>query len=143
MRKRTQKRASITVVSSVSGGLSFLGGWQICHNLCLGVVALLSLVGITVVGMPLLFLTQYAIYFWSIAVLLLVPTLFMYWKNRKCMSSKLILFNIGIVIASVPFVWLQSYQLILWMIGGILVLSSVWMFLKPKIFGEHTKKTGR
>ena len=130
--KSNRKRKSLTAVSSISGGLSFLGGWQICHNLCLGVRALLSLIGITVVGMPLLFLTQYAIYFWSAAVLLLIPTLIMYWKNRKCMSVKLILFNVGIVIASVPFSWIQPYQIIFWSVGGVLILASAWLFLKAR-----------
>src|SRR3989344_1846903 len=92
--RKTHKEKFLSLFSGLSGSLSFLGGWQVCHNLCLGIIALLSIVGITVVGMPLLFLTQYAIYFWSVAVLLLIPTLIMYWKNRKCMSVKLILFNV-------------------------------------------------
>ncbi len=89
---KTHKEKFLNLFSGLSGSLSFLGGWQVCHNLCLGIIALLSLIGITFVGMPLLFLNQYAVYFWSIALLLLIPTLIMYWKNRKCMSTKLILF---------------------------------------------------
>lgn len=122
---KTRKEKFFSIFSGLSGTLSFFGGWQICHNLCIGIIALLSLIGITVVGMPLLFLTQYAIYFWSIAVLLLVPTLIMYWKNRKCMSHKIILFNIGIIIASVPFSFLQPYQILFWLIGGIFMLAAI------------------
>ena len=129
---KPHKEKFLSLFSGLSGGLSFLGGWQVCHNLCLGIIALLSMIGIAVVGMPLLFLTQYAVYFWSIAVLLLVPTLIMYWKNRKCMSNKLILFNVGIVIASMPFASLQAYQIAFWFIGGILIASSIWMFLKSR-----------
>lgn len=129
---KTHRERFLSLFSGLSGGLSFLGGWQVCHNLCLGIIALLSIIGITVVGMPLLFLTEYAIYFWSFAVILLILILFMYWKNRKCMSVKPILFNIGIVIASVPFAQMQSYQIAFWTIGGILIASSVWMFLKPR-----------
>lgn len=129
---KTHKEIFLSLFSGLSGSLSFLGGWQICHNLCLGIIALLSIVGITIVGMPLLFLTQYAVYFWSTAVLLLIPTLIMYWKNRKCMSIKLILFNVGIVIASVPFVQSTAYQIVFWIVGGILILSSIWMFLKSR-----------
>lgn len=93
---------------------------------------MLSAVGITVVGMPLLFLTQYAVYFWSAAVLLLIPTLIIYWKNRKCMSSNLIIFNVGIVIVSIPFVQFP-FQIALWMIGGALILYTVSIFLKSRI----------
>ena len=137
---KTHKERFPSLFSGISGSLSFLGGWQICHNLCLGIIALLSLIGITVVGMPLLFLTQYAVYFWSAAVLLLIPTLIMYWKNRKCMSVKLISFNVGIVIASVPFASLQTYQPVFWLIGGSMVFWSTWLFLKSKIVGVALKR---
>ena len=132
MNPQEKKGKALSVFSGLSGTLGFLGGWQICHNLCLGIIALLSIIGITVVGMPLLFLTQYTVYFWSAAVLLLIPTLVMYWKNRKCMSIKLILFNIGIVIASVPFVDMQAYQILFWLIGGVFILSATWMFLSTR-----------
>jgi hypothetical protein len=129
---RTHKGKFLGFFSGLSGGLSFLGGWQVCHNLCLAIIALLSAIGIAVAGMPLLFLTQYAVYFWSAAMLLLLPTVFMYWKNRKCMSVKLILFNIGIVIASVPF-W-QQYQILFWAAGGILTAASIWMFVRHRFW---------
>ncbi|MBI4174713.1 MAG: hypothetical protein HY517_03635 [Candidatus Aenigmarchaeota archaeon] len=129
--KNEKKGKALSAASGVSGGLGLLGGWQICHNLCLGIIALLSAIGITVAGMPLLFLTQYAVYFWSAAVLLLVPTVFMYLKNRKCMPMKLILFNIGIVTASVPF-W-QQHQIIFWAAGGILIFYSVYLFARHRI----------
>ncbi|MBI2578865.1 MAG: hypothetical protein HYW26_04085 [Candidatus Aenigmarchaeota archaeon] len=135
---KAHKEKFLSMFSGLSGSLSFLGGWQVCHNLCLGIIALLSVVGIAVVGMPFLFLTQYAVYFWSLAALLLVPTLILYWKNRKCISANLILFNIGIVIASVPFAQLQAYQVAFWLVGGVLIASSVWMFVKPK-FQKNNK----
>ena len=129
-----KKEKTLSSLSSLSGALSFLGGWQICHNLCLATIALLAVIGITVVGMPFLFLTDYAIYFWSLAVLLLIPTLVMYWKNRKCMSMKLILLNVGIVIASVPFA--GAYQAVFWLAGGIFILGAAWMFLESRFAGK-------
>jgi len=119
------KEKATSTFSILSGGLSFLGGWQICHNVCLGIIAALSLIGITLVGMPLLFLTKYAIYFWFIAVLFLIPTLIMYWKNRKCMSKNIILANIGIIIAAIPFDFLQQYNILFWVVGGILSYERV------------------
>ena len=117
-------------MSGASGGLSFLGGWQVCHNLCLAVIALLSLIGISVAGMPLMFLTQYAIYFWSAAVVLLIPSIFMYLKNKACMSKNLILFNIGIVVFSIPF--LQEVSLVFWFAGGLIIAFSLFSFFKNK-----------
>lgn len=127
---KTHKEKFLGVFSGISGSLSFLGGWQICHNVCLGIIAALSLIGITIVGMPLLFLTKYAVYFWSIAVALLIPTLIMYWYNRKCMSKNIVLVNIGIIIAAIPFASLQPYQLVFWFIGGILVGLAIFSYIK-------------
>ncbi len=132
-KNKMSKGKFMNFFSGISGGLSFFGGWQVCHNLCFGIVAALSLIGITIVGMPLLFLTQYAVYFWSAAVLLLIPTLVMYWENRKHMSKNLILANIGIVIVAVPFADLQSYRVIFWVIGGMFILTSVILFLRRKL----------
>ena len=129
---RTHKEKFLGLFSGISGGLGFLGGWQVCHNFCLGIIALLSIIGITIVGMPLLFLQQYNIYFWSAAVLLLIPTFVMYWKNRKCMSKNLILLNIGIIIAGVPFASLQDFYLLFWIIGGFFILSSITLYLKNR-----------
>ena len=125
-----KKRKTLTVISGLSGGLSFLGGWQVCHNLCLGIVALLSVIGITTVGMPLFFLTQYTIYFWLAAVLLLVPTGIMYMKYKKYISSKLIFLNIGIIIASIPF--FQDFIIAFWLIGGILIVYSIFLFVRDR-----------
>lgn len=129
---KTHKERFASIFSSLSGSLSFLGGWQICHNLCLGIVAALSLIGITIVGMPLLFLTKYAIYFWSVAVLLLIPTLIMYWRNRSYISKNLIMANIGIIIAAVPFDFLQTYNFLFWAAGVILIGIGILGYIKKR-----------
>ena len=125
-----EKAASFS--SSISGALSFLGGYQVCHNVCLGIIALLSLIGITIVGMPLLFLTKVAIPFWTAAVLLFAITLALYFK-KKCISKNLLMFNSGIIIAGIPFKAVQSYSIILWIIGGTLVALSFLFYIKGKI----------
>src|SRR3989344_3585368 len=113
--------------SSLSGALSFLGGYQVCHNVCLGIIALLSLIGITIVGMPLLFLTKVAIPFWTAAVALFAITLALYF-NKKCISKNLLMLNSGIIIAGIPFKAVQDYLAIFWIIGGTLVVLSILIF---------------
>jgi len=125
-----EKAASLS--SSISGALSFLGGYQVCHNVCLGIIALLSLIGITIVGMPLLFLQKVAVPFWIAAVLLFAITLAFYFK-KKCISKNLLVLNSGIIIAGVPFKALQNYLIIFWIIGGTLVLLSLLFYVKGKI----------
>ena len=114
--------------NGVTGVLSFLGGYQVCHNVCMGIITLLAVLGITVVGMPLAFLTSVAVPFWITAVILLFISLLMYWK-MKCISKSMLIFNSGLIMAGVPFGWAQKVQLELWIIGGALIILSVVLFI--------------
>ena len=125
-------------MGSVSGIASILGSWQVCHNVCLGLIALLSVIGISIVGMPLAFLTRIAVPMWSAAFALLLITLGFYFTKR-CISGKLITFNSGLIIAGVPFQPLQAYSKIFWIIGGTFATVSVVLFIKDKI-GERMRK---
>ena len=114
---------------SISGALSFLGGYQVCHNACLGLIALLTLLGFTVAGMPLLFLTKVAIPFWIAALTLVIITLILNYKKIIKISGNIILLNSGLIIAGIPFQNLQQFSYIFWITGGVLVLFSVgWYF---------------
>jgi hypothetical protein len=126
------KNRMLGASGSITGSLSFLGGYQVCHNVCLGIIAMLSLIGITVVGMPLLFLQTVAIPFWIAAVLLFAVTLMLYFK-MKCISKNLLMLNSGIIIAGIPFKAVQSYLVIFWIIGGTLVVLSLLLYIKRKI----------
>ena len=126
------KEKSLSITSSISGVMGFLGGYQVCHNLCLGLIALLSVIGITVVGMPLLFLTKAAIPFWTAAVVLFGVTMAFYFKN-KCISKNLLLFNGGIIIAGVPFQQFQNFTAIFWIVGGSFIIMSVLLYIKDRL----------
>lgn len=126
------KEKLVSISGSVSGITSFLGSYQVCHNLCMSLIALLGLIGITVAGMPLLFLTKVAVPFWIAAVILLLITLGIYFKKR-CISNKLIIFNSGLIVAGIPFQPLQKFSLFFWSIGGALVALSLILLLKGKI----------
>ena len=128
----TIKERLVTISGSISGIMGFLGGYQVCHNVCLGIIALLSLIGITIVGMPLLFLTKVAIPFWIAALFLFLISLIFYLKGG-CISRNLILFNGGIIIAAVPFEALRRFSLIFWIIGGSIILISIILFIKDRV----------
>ena len=130
-KKDVKNRKILNFTSSLSGTMGFLGGYQVCHNICLGIIALLSIIGITIVGMPLLFLTKVAIPFWIAAVILFLISLIFYFK-MKCISKNLLLFNGGIIVAGVPFRSLNDYSIIFWIIGGILIALSLISYLKEK-----------
>ena len=126
------KEKLATITSSASGVLSFLGGYQVCHNICMWIIALLSILGITVVGMPLLFLNKIAIPFWIAAIVLFLVSLYFYIK-MKCISKNTLILNSGILIAGVPFTQVQNYIKIFWIIGGTLIIISILFFIKDKI----------
>ncbi|MBI2143416.1 hypothetical protein HYU20_03695 [Candidatus Woesearchaeota archaeon] len=129
------KEKLIGASGSLSGITSFLGSYQVCHNLCMSTIALLSIVGITLAGMPLLFLTKVAVPFWTAAVALMLLTIFLYLKKR-CVSEKLIIFNSGLIVAGVPFQPLQQFSLIFWTTGGALVALSAILLIKDKLAGK-------
>ena len=113
----------------ITGALSFLGSYQVCHNACLALVAFLTFLGFAVAGMPLLFLTKVAIPFWIAALLLFVFTVFLKYKKMMHISDKLILLNSGLIIAGVPFQQVQNFNYLFWIVGGVLVISSIgWYF---------------
>lgn len=126
------KERIISISGSFSGAASILGSWQVCHNICLVIIALLAVLGITVTGMPLLFLTKLAIPLWTAAFILLLITFGIYIK-KKCISSRLMLFNSGLIIAGIPFQQVQQFSRQFWVIGGVLVLTAVSLFIKEKI----------
>ena len=126
------KEKAIGATGSVSGAASILGSWQVCHSICLGIIAVLGIIGITVVGMPLLFLTKVAVPLWSIAVLLLLATIMIY-RSRKCISKNLIILNSGLIIAGIPFQPLQKFSILFWTIGGFIAAAGVFLFVKEKI----------
>jgi len=126
------KEKAVGATGSISGAASVLGSWQVCHNICLGIIALLAVIGITLTGMPLMFLTKIAVPMWTAAFVLLLITIVLYVK-KNCISNRLIIFNSGLIIAGVPFQSLQNISRYLWVVGGALVLLSVSLFIKDKI----------
>ena len=74
---------------SVSGMAAILGSYQICHTVCIWIISLLAIIGITVVGMPLLFFQKIAVPMWTVAMLLFLLSLYFY-MVKKCISGRLI-----------------------------------------------------
>lgn len=133
--QKLMKEKLAGAASSASGITSILGSYQVCHNLCVSAMALLGVLGITVAGMPLLFLTKVALPFWIIASLLFIVTLGLYVK-KHCISRNLLIFNLGLITIGMPFQSLQSYSSLFWLMGGALVALSLTLFLKDKVMGK-------
>lgn len=118
---------------SLTGSLGFLGGYQVCHNACMGLITLLTFLGFAVAGMPLLFLTKVAIPFWIAAVSLLIIMLALNYKKIIHLSNKMLLFNSGLIVAGIPFQQVQQFNYIFWITGGVLVVFSIGWYFYDKI----------
>ena len=126
------KEKVLGAAGSISGGLSFLGGYQVCHNVCMGLISLLTLLGFTVAGMPLLFLTKVAVPFWTVAVMLLSTMMLLKYVKKMNISEKALLLNSGLIIAGTPFQQVQQFNYIFWIVGGVLVVFSIGWYVYEK-----------
>ena len=118
---------------SITGSLSVLGGYQVCHNACLALIAFLTFLGFTVAGMPLLFLTRVAVPFWTLALVLLITTIILKFGKNMKFSGKIILLNSGLIIAGIPFQEVERFNYIFWIIGGALIVFSVGWYVYEKV----------
>jgi hypothetical protein len=127
------------VASTGSGLLSFLGGYNVCHNICLGLIAGLTLIGISIEGMPLAFLQDYAVPMWVLAVTMLGITLYLY-KKHQCVSKNLLAANTGLIIAATPFRELEFLQIAFWIVGFGLVGVAIINYVSTKLEKKEEKK---
>ncbi|MBI2575731.1 hypothetical protein HYV84_00825 [Candidatus Woesearchaeota archaeon] len=131
MKEQTKERL-IASTGSISGATSVLGSWQVCHSICLGIVAMLGVIGITVTGMPLLFLTKVALPLWTLALVLLGVTIVLYFK-KHCISKNLIVMNTGLIIAGTPLKQVQSFSSVFLTVGGAIAATGIFLFIREKI----------
>lgn len=126
------KQKLIQGTNTMSGGVSVLGSYQICHNICMGLISLLSILGITVIGMPLLFLTKIALPFWIAAATLLLIMVILKLTIMKGLSTNMMIFNSGLIIAGIPFRNLQVYKNYFFIIGGSIAFIVLLLIIKNR-----------
>lgn len=126
------KEKLISSTSSVSGLSGIFSSYNVCHNICTAAIALLSVVGITVAGMPLLFLQKVALPIWMFAVVLFIATLLLYYKNRHCMSKNMLIANFGLLTIGTPFVQTTGLKPYFWAAGGIILAATLILAVKTR-----------
>jgi hypothetical protein len=131
------KERALSLTGSVSGAASVLGSWQICHNVCLGVIAVLGVLGVTLTGMPLLFLTKIAVPMWIVAASLLIIAGVLYVK-KKCISRSALLVNTGLITAGFPF--FTQFQIIYWITGASITVTGITVFFIDRTQRRKTKQ---
>lgn len=88
--------------SGVLGGIGSLH--NVCHSLCVTVVSIAALFGITLNILPLMFLQTYQLYFWIAALIFTVTSLYFYLQQRRKVARdrNLLLINSGLLIFGLP-----------------------------------------
>jgi hypothetical protein len=118
--------------SSVSGCASILGSWQICHNLCMSLVAALTTLGFAIQGMPLLFLNRWQKPLWMVALAFFGALLLLRFVTRmRFITRRSVFGNAGLMLAGLPFdvPWVSSAR-----IAGIAIaIIALAGYLKEQI----------
>ncbi len=130
------KNSYLSYIGGVSSASGVFSSYQLCHSICLGVIALLSLIGITLVGMPLLFLQKLALPLWTIGLALFALSLILYIK-LKCISKNLLIFNFGAIITGIPFENLQFLRSYFLVIGFSIIVISVYLIIKTRLENKN------
>lgn len=137
--KNPQKEGkAVGTINAAAGGMGIISAHNVCHALCEGLVGIVAVFGITGIGMPLAFLTDYNIYFWAMAFAFLLIG-FALLISRKCVSKNMMMFNGGIVLIGVPFSFLSPVLPAFWIGGSALVLFSIYNYTKGKINKRRKK----
>ena len=131
--KRGLKEKILSATSSASGLMGVFSSWTVCHNVCTAAIALLAIIGITVTGMPLLFLQSVAVPFWVAAVALFAILLLLKVRKMGCLSGKMLLLNAGLITAGIPFQAARQFSKVFWLAGGALVLAALLMIFRDRL----------
>lgn len=127
------KEKFLSVISSLGSVMGVFSSWTVCHNVCTAAIALLAVIGITVTGMPLLFLQSVALPFWLAGLGLFFVLLSLKILRMGCLSSKALIFNGGLLLFATPIASLQKFSVIFRVVGGVIVLFAVIAYIDGRI----------
>ncbi len=119
--------------SGVLGGIGSIH--NVCHSLCVTVVSILAIFGITTSILPLMFLQTYQMYFWIGALVFTALSFYFYLKQKRLVTRdrNLLLINGGLLLFGLPFLQLADYMDFFRFIGGSLALFGLILLSKLNI----------
>ncbi len=140
-RAREKKKGGIVgAFGGISGAGSVISAHNICHSVCLLVVAVLSLFGVLVSSSALMFLENYNFLFWSIGLVFLAVAISLYASRPHCTSKKLIMANSGLLLVGIPSQLVGYYNPLFWIAGGLLLTGSIAWYIKGRLGVRDVKK---
>ncbi|MEK6834752.1 MAG: hypothetical protein AABX61_00630 [Nanoarchaeota archaeon] len=131
--KNHKKEKYLNYFSSFSGFSGIFSSYQVCHSICLGTIALLSLIGITLTGLPFLFLQKFALPLWTIALALFAVSIFIYIKHKHHKIKNLLIFNFGAIVVGIPFENLAFLRIYFLAFGFSIIIFSLYLIVKKRL----------
>lgn len=128
------KISAFGTTSGILGGIGSIH--NVCHSLCVTIVSILAIFGITTSILPLMFLQTYRMYFWMGALVFTTTSFYFYLKQKHKVirDRNLLIINTGLLIFGLPFPQLADYMDFFRFLGGSLVISGILLFLFGKRF---------
>ncbi|HIG98634.1 TPA: hypothetical protein HA231_04390 [Candidatus Woesearchaeota archaeon] len=126
------REKALSAASGLSGLMGVFSSWTVCHNVCTAAIALLAIIGITVAGMPLLFLQSVAVPFWTAAVLIFAVLVALKLKGMGCLSGNALMLNGGLILFGMPLQSLQGFILLFRLAGSVLILAAVARYVSSR-----------
>ncbi len=120
---------------TASGTLGSIGSLpNACHSLCMSVVSLLAVFGITLNILPLMFIQTYRFYFWLAALVLTALAFYFYQKKQIKLprDRNFIILNTGLLTFSLPFYFLADYMDFFRFVGVIIAIFGLLSFFLAK-----------
>lgn len=114
--------------SGVLGGIGSVH--NVCHSLCVSIVSIAALFGITLNILPLMFLQTYQLYFWRAAFIFTIASLYFYLKqkHKSVFDRNLLLINYGMLTFGLPLSgFLADYSDFFRFIGISLAVAGVFL----------------
>lgn len=120
--------------SGILGGLGSLH--NICHSICLTIVAVLAVFGISTSILPLMFLQTYQMYFWWAALVFTGVSYYFYMKQRRhrALDRNLLIINIGLLTFGLPFKQISDYRDFFRFIGTSATTIGIFLLVFSKRF---------
>lgn len=135
-RGKPEKLAGAAGAAAGAGSVASLH--NVCHTLCTGAVALLSLFGITASASgPLMFLEGLAWPFWTMGLLFLGVSLALYLRHPGCISRHLIAANGGLLLIGLPLALPPGGSLLAGAAGAAVVGWAAVTFLRGRRRETH------
>lgn len=109
---------------------------NVCHSLCVIVVSILAIFGITASILPLMFLQTYQMYFWVTALVFTTASFYFYLqqRHRAARDKNLLFINSGLLIFGLPFSQLADYIDFFRFTGGALAFTGLLLLFFGKKF---------